>query len=61
VQVEILFAGKTGWSALASHPDASGKTCVVYVGSRDRLPVVPRTHQDARDAVAEGIPACDDK
>lgn len=61
VQVEILYAGKIGWTALASHPSAPGKSCVVYVGFRERLPILPRTHQSARDALLEGIPACDDR
>ncbi|MEQ1693407.1 MAG: hypothetical protein ABMA00_19095, partial [Gemmatimonas sp.] len=31
VQVQVLYAGKKGWTAMASHPDAPGKTCVIYV------------------------------
>jgi hypothetical protein len=61
VQVEILYASKRGWTALASHHAAPGKSCVVYVGFRERLPVLPRTHESARDAMIEGIPACDDR
>lgn len=59
VQVEILYAGKRGWSAIGSHPKAPGRTCVVYVGYRERLPILPRTHADGRSATLEGIPACD--
>jgi hypothetical protein len=61
VQVEILYAGKQGWTAIASHPDAPGKSCVVFVGVRDRFPIVPRTRADGNSAVMEGIPACDAK
>jgi hypothetical protein len=61
VHVEILYAGKIGWTALASHPSAPGKTCVVYVGFRERLPVLPRTRESAREALLEGMPACDDR
>ena len=59
VQVQVLFAGSKGWSAMASHPDAPGKSCVIYVGYRTALPVIPRTRADAADAVAEGAPVCD--
>lgn len=59
VQVQVLYAGKKGWTAIASHPDAPGKNCVIYVGQRTSLPLVPRTRADARDATAEGQPACD--
>lgn len=61
VHVEILYAGKVGWTALASHPAAPWKSCVVYVGFRERLPIMPRTHESAREATLEGIPACDDR
>lgn len=61
VQVDILYAGKTGWTAVASHPDAPGKSCVVFVGVREKLPIVMRTRADGTDATLEGIPACDAK
>ncbi len=59
VQVQMLFAGKKGWTAIASHPDAPGKSCVIYVGYKSSLPMVPRTRFDATDATLEGKPACD--
>ena len=59
VQVQILYAGKKGWTAMASHPDAPGKSCVIYVGSRNTLPMVPRTRADAVDASSEAQAACD--
>lgn len=59
VQVQILFANSKGWSAMASHPDAPGKSCVIYVGFRTSLPVIPRTRADASEAAAEGQPVCD--
>lgn len=59
VQVQVLYAGKKGWTAIASHPDAPGKNCVVYVGYRTSLPMIPRTRADATDAVVEGQPVCD--
>lgn len=59
VQVQVLFAGAKGWSAMASHPDAPGKSCVIYVGNRTALPVIPRTRAEAVDATAEAKPACD--
>ncbi len=59
VQVQVLYASKRGWTAIASHPDAPGKSCVVYVGYRETIPLIPRTRADAKDALDEGRPACD--
>jgi len=59
VEVEILYAGTVGWTALGAHPSARGKSCVIFVGARDRLPMIPRTHKEGRTADFEGIPACD--
>ncbi|MBL0172512.1 MAG: hypothetical protein IPP90_17720 [Gemmatimonadaceae bacterium] len=59
VQIQVLYAGKKGWTAMASHPDAPGKSCVIYVGYRNALPMIPRTRADALDASAEAQPACD--
>jgi hypothetical protein len=55
----VLYASKRGWTALGSHPKEAGKTCVVFVGSRDQLPILPRTRDTAREATLEGMPACD--
>lgn len=59
VQVQVLFASKRGWTGIASHPEAPGKSCVVYVGYRESLPLIPRTRADAKDAMDEGRPMCD--
>ncbi len=59
VQVQMIYADKKGWAAMASHPDAAGKSCVIYVGNRNSLPMVPRTRADATDATQEAKPACD--
>jgi hypothetical protein len=59
VQVQVLYASTKGWTAMASHPDAPGKSCVIYVGYRNALPIVPRTRADAADAVQEAKPICD--
>jgi hypothetical protein len=56
VELQILFADRRGWTAMASHPDALGKSCVVYVGYRT---LVPRTRASAVEAVTAGMPACD--
>ena len=56
VQLQILFADRRGWTAMASHPDAPGKSCVIFVGYRT---LVPRTRGAAMEAVKEGMPACD--
>lgn len=59
VQVQVLYATKRGWTAIAAHPAAPGKTCVVFVGYRDQLPLVPRTRAEALEATDEGRPVCD--
>lgn len=59
VQVQILYASKRGWTAIASHPDAPGQSCVVFVGYREKLPMIPRTRGNAMEATDEGRPACD--
>lgn len=61
VQIQILFANKRGWSAIASHPDAPGRSCVAFVGSTEAVAMIPRTRRDANVATLEGIPACDNK
>lgn len=60
VEVQILFANSKGWSAIASHPDAPGRSCVAFVGV-GAVPIVPRTRAEANVATMEGIPACDSK
>lgn len=59
VTVTIVHAGRHGWSAAASHPAARGKSCVIFVGSRDRLPYLPRTRGEALVAESEAVPVCD--
>ena len=59
VQIQVLYANKRSWTAIASHPAAPGKTCVIFVGDRESLPIVPRTRADANEARTEAIPACD--
>lgn len=59
VQIQVLYAGKKGWTAIASHPDAPGMNCVIYVGNRSSLPMIPRTRTDANEATAEAQPVCD--
>jgi hypothetical protein len=59
VDVQVLYASTRGWTAVAAHPDAPGKTCVVFVGHRERIPLIPRTRADANVAADEGRPVCD--
>lgn len=59
VQIQVLYAGKKGWTAIASHPDAPGMNCVIFVGNRSSLPMIPRTRADANEATAEAQPVCD--
>ncbi len=56
VQVQVLFADRRGWTAIASHPDVPGKSCVIFVGYRT---LVPRTRGAALEVMAEGMPTCD--
>jgi len=56
VQLQVLFADRRGWTAMASHPDAPGKSCVIFVGYRT---LVPRTRGSALEATTEGLPVCD--
>ncbi|MEP6835459.1 MAG: hypothetical protein ABJB74_18885, partial [Gemmatimonas sp.] len=50
VQIEILFAGSKGWSAVASHSNAPGRSCVAYVGQAESIPVMPRTRLEGNSA-----------
>ncbi len=59
IDVQVIYAGKRGWTALASHPGAPGKSCVIFVGDRNTLPIIPRTRASASVATAEGKPVCD--
>ncbi len=59
VQVQVIYAHRRGWTAIASHPAAPGKSCVIFVGDRQSLPIVPRTRADANEARTEAVPACD--
>jgi hypothetical protein len=59
VQVQMIYATSKGWTAIASHPAAPGKSCVVFVGRREAIPLIPRTRLDAAVAEDEGRPACD--
>jgi hypothetical protein len=58
VRVEILLAGDSGWQAKATHQTQPGRSCVVFVGSLDKVEA-PRTDEDREMAGEEGIPLCD--
>ena len=58
IRVEILFAGRTGWQAKASHASQPGRSCVVFVGGLGDVEA-PRTDADREMAGEEGIPLCD--
>jgi len=53
----VIFAGSRGWGGIVVHR-RMGKSCVIYVGSPDELPFVPRTERDRIVASAQGEPAC---
>jgi len=55
---QVIFAGSRGWSGIVVHRRL-GKSCVIYVGSPDELPFVPRTERDRIVASNQGEPACE--
>jgi hypothetical protein len=58
VRVDILGASATGWQARATHQSQPGRSCVVFVGSLERVEA-PRTDGDREMAGEEGVPLCD--
>lgn len=48
VSITVVAVGSAGWSATATHANAGGHTCAIFVGT---APVAP--------AVFDGAPACD--
>jgi hypothetical protein len=59
VSILVLYAGKRGWTAMATHPDAPGKSCVIYVGYQNTLPMALRTRANALQPEKEGQAVCD--
>lgn len=55
---QIIFAGSRGWSGIVVHRRMN-KSCVIYVGSPDELPFVPRTERERVVASREGEPTCE--
>jgi hypothetical protein len=59
VWAQVIFAGGRGWTGMATHPAARGRSCVVYVGAPDELPRLPTTRAQKTTPDREGLPACD--
>jgi Tfp pilus assembly protein PilE len=55
---QVIFAGSRGWSGIVVHR-ALRKSCVIYAGSPDELPFIPRTERDRLPASGEGVPTCE--
>ena len=55
VEIRILFADDSGWSAIGSHPMFPGKACVTWIG---RVNEVPVTAEGTRMQSIESV-ACD--
>lgn len=55
---QVIFAGGRGWSGIVVNRRLN-KSCVIYVGSPDELPFVPRTTRDRVVAANQGEPACE--
>lgn len=62
VTVRILRADRDSWSAVATHAQWPGKSCVIWsgIGVDSLLDGAPRTHGQDRQAVRPAIPVCDD-
>lgn len=55
---QVIFAGGRGWSGIADHRRLN-RSCVIFVGSPDELPFVPRTTRSRVLAANQGEPACE--
>jgi hypothetical protein len=60
VQVQVTFASKRAWTAVATEPSLKGKSCVIYVGAaKDIQNSAPKT-MGGVVAKEEGVPVCDE-
>jgi hypothetical protein len=57
VNVALLNADRTSWSARATHASRPGRSCVVWYGSPSTRPA---TEAQGRVPDRAGVPACDD-
>ena len=57
--VSVIFAGGSGWSAVATHGSLVKKNCVIYVGAAENLPRLPLTLHDKARPEQTGVPVCD--
>jgi hypothetical protein len=57
VNVTLLNADRTSWSARATHASRPGRSCVVWYGSPSTRPA---TEAQGRVPDRAGVPACDD-
>lgn len=55
---QVIFAGGRGWSGIAVHRSLN-RSCVIFVGSPDELPFIPRTTRSRVLAANQGEPACE--
>lgn len=55
---QVIFAGGRGWSGIVVHRRLN-RSCVIFVGSPDELPFIPRTTRSRVIAANEGEPACE--
>lgn len=55
---QVILAGSRGWSGIVVHRRMS-KSCVIYVGSPDELPFIPRTERDRLVASNQGDMVCE--
>jgi Tfp pilus assembly protein PilE len=56
--VQVIAAGGRGWSGITDLRRLN-KSCVIYVGSVDELPAIPRTIRDRLLPTGEGEPTCE--
>lgn len=55
---QVIFAGGRGWSGIAVNRRLN-RSCVIFVGNADELPLIPRTTRSRVIAANEGEPACE--
>jgi hypothetical protein len=55
VDVRFLWLARSGWGATGTHPQITGRNCVIFVG---REHAAPATAKYARTG-KEGVPVCD--
>lgn len=59
VGVQVAFAGGRGWTGVGQHIALRGKSCAIYVGFADEIPLMTKTAKEKQAPTDEGAPLCD--